>query len=80
MFLLIATSIFFRVKFCHLATGKKKRKGPVTFRKDVWKKNLINSSHFKEKRVETENFRPNILASCQYIEGFFFKSSFLSDM
>jgi hypothetical protein len=78
MFSLIATSIFLGVKFCHLATAKKN--GPATLRKDVWKKNPPNSSHFKEKRVETQIFRLRILASRQYIEGFFQKSSFLFDM
>jgi hypothetical protein len=77
MFLLIAPGIYLGVKFCRLATEKKK--GPATFKKDFWKKNPPNSSHFKKKRVEIEIIRLKILAS-QYVEGIFFKSSFLSDI
>jgi len=56
-----------------LSLGNRKKKGPATFRKDFWKKKTPNSSHFKEKRVEIEIFRLKILASRQYIEGFFLK-------
>jgi hypothetical protein len=48
MFLLIATSIFLGVKFCHLATEKKK--GPATFRKDFWKKKSPKFNTFQGKK------------------------------
>jgi hypothetical protein len=78
MFLLIATSIFLGGEV--LSLGNRKKKGPATFRKDIWKRNPPNSSHFKEKRVEIEIVKLKILASRQYIEGFKKKSSFLPDM
>ncbi len=62
-----------------LPLGNQKRK-PTTFTENFVGKNLPNSPHFEQKKVEIAIFRLYVLATHQLIVRFQKQATFLSDL